>query len=119
MAVLERIKTVDGGSQIRAEFINHVWSVPLSRLTGIDETTARNPIDYWEAWKQMVGVDMNLHAANHCFPFQRYSVDCALVAVQEARQGRRLTILTTKPHRIIEIQPGTVDRASVVIWEEV
>ena len=54
MAVMDKIKTVDGGSQMRAEFINHVWSVPLTRLTGIDDTIARTPIDYFAAWKQMV-----------------------------------------------------------------
>lgn len=119
MAVLERIKIVDGGSQMRAAFIDHLWSVPVSRLTGIDDTIARTPIDYFKAWKQMVGLDMNVHAAKHCFPFQRYSTDCALVAVQESRQGHRLVVLTTKPYRIIDVQPGTVDRAGTIIWEEV
>ena len=118
MAFMEKIKTVDGGSQMRAEFIDHVWSVPVSRLTGIDDTIARTPIDYFAAWKQIVGLDMNLHAANHCFPLQRYSTDCALVAVQESRQGHRLVVLTTKPYRIIDVQPGTVDRAGVIIWED-
>jgi hypothetical protein len=119
MAVLERIKTVDGGSQMRAEFINNLWSVPVSRLTGVENTIARTPIDYFAAWKQMVGIDLNLHAANNWFPLQKYSTDCALVAVQESRQGHRLVVLTTKPYRVIDIQPGAIDRACVVTWEEV
>jgi hypothetical protein len=119
MAFITKDKTVNGGVQMSAEFIDHLFSVPRDRWTGVDTTTARTPLSWWDAWQEMVGVDMNLHAAGHCFPLQKYSTDCALVAVQESRNGHRLVVLTTKPYRVIDVRPGAIDRAGVVIWEEV
>lgn len=118
MAVMTKVKAVNGSVQMHAEFINHLFSVPRDRWTGVMDTAARNPMNYWDAWQEMVGTEMNLHAAKHCFPFQRYATDCVLVAVQESRHGHRLSVLTLGAYRVIDVQPSTVDRAGVVIWEE-
>lgn len=118
MAFMTRIKT-DNGVQRYAPFINYLFSVPASMWTGCLETVSLTSTRCSDAWQEMCGTQMGLEAARKHFKLERYATDKILVAQQEGRYGHQLAVLTQQQYRIIEVRPGTVDRASVVIWEEV
>lgn len=117
MAFVTQIKTVDG-VQRYAPFINYLFSVPASIWTGCLETMGRAPIIWIDAFEEMCGIPMRLDGARKHFKLERYAKDRILVAQQESRYGYRLVVLTHQPYRIIDVRPGNVDRASIVIWED-
>jgi hypothetical protein len=115
---MEKVVTDDGRVQMRAEFIDHLFSVPVSTWTRCFLTRERLPISWYDAWEEICGTPMSLETAKQRFKLERYATDCILVAQQDFRQGYALAVLAPRPYRIINVQPGAIDRAGVVTWED-
>lgn len=118
MAFMEKVRTKDGGVQMHADFIDHLFSVPVSIWSRCFLTSERLPISWYDVWEEICGTPMSLKTAKQHFRLERYATDRILVAQQDFRQGYALAVLAPRPYRVIDVQPGTVDRAGVVIWED-